>query len=177
MTAIFVDEKAQQLRRAKKLSRQPCELPSDNAPSEGEATSSDETPQPDSDFSNSQKKWIVFIAASAGWFSTASSFIYFPAIPFLARDLDVSIEKINITVTAYLIASGVFPTLAGSAADRYGRRPAYIIAIGVYVAINIGLAVQRDYAALVTLRMLQSAAISGKFPSSLMRRCKKYFAE
>lgn len=112
-------------------------------------------------FTTTQKKWIVFIAASAGWFSTASSFIYFPAIPFLARDLDVSIQKINLTVTSYLVASGIFPALVGSAADQYGRRPVFIVAIGTYIAINVGLALQRSFPVLITLRMLQSAAISG----------------
>ena len=113
-------------------------------------------------FTAVQKRWIVFIAASAGWFSTASSFIYFPAIPFLSRDLHVSVQKINLTVTSYLIASGVFPSIAGNAADQYGRRPVFIVSIGVYIAVNIGLAVQRSFAALITLRMLQSAAISGQ---------------
>ena len=101
-----------------------------------------------------------------GWFSTASSFIYFPAIPFLAHDLNVSIEKINLSVTTYLIASGVFPSLTGSAADRFGRRPIFILTLAVYVAVNIGLALQGSYAALITLRMVQSAAISGSFAFS-----------
>jgi MFS family permease len=129
----------------------------------------DQPEAPYSAFSASQKKWIIFIAASAGWFSTASSFIYFPAIPFLAKDLHVGIENINLTVTSYLVASGVFPTLVGSAADRYGRRPVFIIAMGVYIAANIGLAVQRHFAVLVVLRMVQSAAISGEC-SSILRR-------
>ncbi|KAK2769929.1 hypothetical protein FQN53_005813 [Emmonsiellopsis sp. PD_33] len=111
-------------------------------------------------FTTRQKKWIVFIAASAGWFSTASSFIYFPAIPFLARDLGASVQEINLTVSSYLIASGIFPSIWGNFADHYGRRPVFIMSIGAYIAINIGLAVQRSFAALVTLRMLQSMAIS-----------------
>lgn len=113
-------------------------------------------------FTTTQKRWIVFIAALAGWFSTASSFIYFPAIPFLAHDLDISIQKVNLTVVSYLVASGIFPAVLGNAADNYGRRPVFIVAIGVYVAINIGLAVQRSFAALITLRMMQSVAISGQ---------------
>ncbi|OTA58874.1 MFS general substrate transporter [Hypoxylon sp. EC38] len=118
-------------------------------------------PPPYSVFSSVQKKWIVFIAALAGWFSAASSFIYFPAIPFLARDTNVTVENINLTVTSYLIASGIFPSIAGDAADRYGRRPVFIVCISVYAAVNVGLAVQRSFASLFVLRMIQSAAISG----------------
>ena len=131
---------------------------------EAPATESSETvpSQPKSAFTTRQKRWIVFIAASAGWFSTASSFIYFPIIPFLAQDLNVSVEKINLTVTSYLVVSGIFPTILGSVADHYGRRPILIACISLYVAVNVGLALQRSFAVLVTLRMLQSIAISGE---------------
>ncbi|KAI1455464.1 MFS general substrate transporter [Annulohypoxylon moriforme] len=120
-------------------------------------------PPPYSAFSSTQKRWIVFIASLVGWFSTASSFIYFPAIPFLARDTGVSVENINLTVTSYLIASGIFPSITGDAADRYGRRPVFVVCLFIYAAVNIGLATQRSFATLFILRMIQSAAISGTF--------------
>ncbi|KAI0886352.1 MFS general substrate transporter [Annulohypoxylon maeteangense] len=123
---------------------------------------SNESP-PYSAFSPAQKKWIIFIASLAGWFSTASSFIYFPAIPFLARDIKVSVENINLTVTSYLIASGIFPAVTGDAADRYGRRPVFVAGLCIYAVVNIGLAIQRSFACLLVLRMVQSAAISGTF--------------
>lgn len=113
-------------------------------------------------FTPSQKKYIVTIAASVGWFSTVSSFIYFPAIPFIAKDLKVSVENINLTVTSYLIASGIFPSITGDVADLFGRRPVFIASLGVYFLANVALALQRSYGALFGLRMLQSAAISGE---------------
>ncbi|KAI0132590.1 putative MFS transporter [Xylariales sp. AK1849] len=121
-------------------------------------------PAPYSIFTRKQKKWTIVIAAWAGWFSTASSFIYFPAIPFMAEDMGVSVQDINFTVTSYLIASGVFPTITGNAADRYGRRSVLIASLAIYAAANIGLATQRSFVALLVLRMVQSAAISGGFP-------------
>lgn len=48
----------------------------------------------------------------------------------------------------------------GSFADQTGRRPAYIICFIIYIASNIGLAVQDNYAALLVLRCLQSSGIS-----------------
>ena len=45
--------------------------------------------------------------------------------------------------------------------DLTGRRPAYIYCFIVYIAANIGLALQRNYAALLVLRCLQSAGSSG----------------
>lgn len=45
--------------------------------------------------------------------------------------------------------------------DGAGRRPAYIYCFIVYIGANIGLALQRNYAALMVLRCLQSAGSSG----------------
>ena len=45
--------------------------------------------------------------------------------------------------------------------DGAGRRPAYIYCFIVYIAANVGLALQRNYAALLVLRCLQSAGSSG----------------
>ncbi|KAI5918752.1 major facilitator superfamily domain-containing protein [Camillea tinctor] len=125
-------------------------------------------PEPEQDarysaFTPAQKRAILALAASAGWFSSVSSFIYFPAIPAVAADLGVGTARVNLTVTAYLVASGVFPAVAGSAADRLGRRPALLAALAVYLAANIGLALQGSFAALFALRVLQSAGISGTY--------------
>lgn len=48
----------------------------------------------------------------------------------------------------------------GSFADQTGRRPSYIICFVIYIASNIGLALQDNYAALIVLRCLQSSGIS-----------------
>ncbi|KAL2015461.1 hypothetical protein VTK56DRAFT_5386 [Thermocarpiscus australiensis] len=114
-------------------------------------------------FSRRQQNCIPGLAALGGWFSSVSSFIYFPAIPLLASDLHVSIQQINLTVTSYLIMSGIFPSVMGDAADRFGRRPVFLLALAIYVAANIGLALQSHFVVLFVFRMLQSAGISGTF--------------
>ncbi|KAJ5666954.1 hypothetical protein N7462_011363 [Penicillium macrosclerotiorum] len=48
----------------------------------------------------------------------------------------------------------------GDFADKAGRRPAYILCFTIYIAANIGLALQNNYAALFVLRCLQSAGSS-----------------
>lgn len=116
-----------------------------------------------SSFASWQKNSIIGLAAFAGWFSSISSFIYFPAIPFLAADLGVTIQQVNLTVTSYLIMSGVFPSIMGDAADRFGRRPVFLAGLLVYIAANVGLALQSQFGTLFALRMLQSTGISGTF--------------
>ena len=54
-------------------------------------------------FTKAQKRWVIFLAAFAGWFSTLSSFIFFLAITALADDIYTTIESVNLRVTSYLI--------------------------------------------------------------------------
>lgn len=115
-------------------------------------------------FSQSQRWYIVGLIAGAGWFSTLSSFIYYPVLSILSNDLHTSVAHINFTVTAYLAISGVAPSIVGDAADMFGRRPIYLITLSLYFCANIGIALQNDFVALLLLRMLQSAGISGKSP-------------
>ncbi|KJK75173.1 hypothetical protein H634G_09519 [Metarhizium anisopliae BRIP 53293] len=112
-----------------------------------------------STFSSRQKAWIVVLVALAGTFSPMSSFVFYPAIDAISKDLHVTVGLV--TVTTYMIVSGIVPTLMGSAADSFGRRPIYALALSVYLVANLGLALQDTYVGLLFLRMLQSAGSSG----------------
>jgi MFS family permease len=112
-------------------------------------------------FSKNERRAIVVLIALAGWFSTLSSFIYYPAISIIASDLDTTVALINLTVTSYMIVSGIAPSVVGDASDTFGRRPLYMLTRTLYIAANIGIALQQSFVALFFLRMLQSAGISG----------------
>ena len=116
---------------------------------------------PYSVFSPSMKWWIVGMNVFSAFISPTTANIYFPAIPTIADSLGVSIGQINLTLTTYMIMQGLSPTLFGDFGDAAGRRPAFIIAFTIYLAANIGLALQRNYAALLVLRMIQSGGSSG----------------
>jgi len=87
--------------------------------------------------------------------------MYYPILPLLADELNTTAEKINLTVASYLAVAGVAPSIAGDAADMFGRRPVYLIALTTYVLANVGLALQGSFIPLLLLRMLQGAAVSG----------------
>ncbi|KAI1653564.1 MFS general substrate transporter [Daldinia decipiens] len=116
---------------------------------------------PYSVFSPSMIRWLVFMNCISAFISPITANIYFPAIPALSRDLGVTVAQINLTLTTYMIFQGLAPTFFGDFADVAGRRPAFIIAFTIYLGANIGLALQRNYAALLVLRMLQSSGSSG----------------
>ena len=58
---------------------------------------------PFSVFSIREKRFIVIIASLAALFSPLSANIYYPALNTLSTDLHVSLSKINLTITTYLV--------------------------------------------------------------------------
>ncbi|KAK5991569.1 Citrate exporter 1 [Cladobotryum mycophilum] len=107
-------------------------------------------------FDKRQKALIVLIASTAATFSGFASNIYFPTLPTIARDLNVSVELVNLTVTSYLIFQGIAPSLWGPISDVKGRRVAYCCTFLVFLGACIGLAESKNYATLIVLRCLQS---------------------
>lgn len=120
-----------------------------------------ETVEKYSVFTLAEKWCIVAMVSYAAWFSTLSSFIYYPAIPQLSQTLSVSVDKINLTITSYMAVAAVAPTLVGDAADILGRRPVYVVILSLYIVANIAIPLSNSYPALVGLRVLQALAISG----------------
>ncbi|RDW81883.1 MFS multidrug transporter-like protein [Coleophoma cylindrospora] len=117
--------------------------------------------RPYSVFTHNEKKIIVLCAGLSQFFSPISGQIYFPSLDAISTDLHVSSSLVNLTITTYLIMQGIAPAFVGGFSDDSGRRPTYLICFVIYVAANIGLGLQNNYAALMVLRCLQSAGGSG----------------
>ncbi len=108
-------------------------------------------------FTKPQKLGLILLVALASIYSPLSSFIYYPALTAVANDLNTTLSKVNLTITSYMVVSGVAPMILGSIADQLGRRPVYLLVFFMYILANVGLALQTSYPALLLLRMLQSA--------------------
>ncbi|RDW57483.1 quinidine resistance protein 2 [Coleophoma cylindrospora] len=107
-----------------------------------------------------QRIAIIAIAALAGMLSPLTGAIYFPALTTIADDLRVKTSLVNLSITTYQIFQGLAPTFVASLSDNHGRRPAYVLALLIYLVANLALALQNNYAALMVLRCLQSAGSS-----------------
>jgi multidrug resistance protein len=129
--------------------------------------------EPYSIFDKSQKVLIVLIVSTAATCKSTpncprhaihshekvsgfASNIYFPALPTIAHDLNVSVELVDLTVTSYLVFQGLAPSLWGPVSDVKGRRIAYCCTFCVFLGACIGLAETENYATLIALRCLQS---------------------
>ena len=105
----------------------------------------------------------IFIVASVSVSSLISPFgatTFYPALNVLADQLHVTPTMINLALTAYMIAQGIAPSILAGLSDASGRRLSFIICFIIYIAANIGLALQTNYAALLVLRILQATGCS-----------------
>ncbi|RAO64524.1 uncharacterized protein BHQ10_000536 [Talaromyces amestolkiae] len=124
------------------------------------ATTSTTTDVPYCILPERQKIFLMMLCSFAAMISPISSSIYFPALNSIGSDLGVSTNKMNLSITMFLIFQGVAPSFIANFSDIHGRRPAYVIAFVIYLAANIGLSLQKNYAALMVLRCLQSSGSS-----------------
>ncbi|OCK78725.1 putative efflux pump antibiotic resistance protein [Lepidopterella palustris CBS 459.81] len=108
-------------------------------------------------FNNRRKKQLVYIVSMAGLFSPLSSNIYFPALDTIAKELNVSIALVSLSITVYMIVQGIAPSFWGPLSDTTGRRPIFIGTFIVYLISNVGLGVSRNFAMLMFFRGLQAA--------------------
>ncbi|KAJ4396978.1 hypothetical protein N0V93_001202 [Gnomoniopsis smithogilvyi] len=126
------------------------------------------TPQEYTVFNKNAIRIIVLLCAVAGFFSPFSAFTYFPAIDYIGKDLGVSLQLMDLTITMFLVVQGIAPAILGDLADQVGRRPVYLLVLVVYFAASVGLALQRSYPALLVLRMVQSFGSSGTIALGIM---------
>ncbi|GMM55699.1 hypothetical protein DAKH74_023150 [Maudiozyma humilis] len=125
-----------------------------SAPSEKEDT------VPYSRFTKSQKWGLVAQCAFTGFFSSIAGAIYYPALTIIEDDFHITPEQANITIVVYFLFQGISPSIMGSMADTYGRRPIVCTSVLVYCCACVGLACAQNYSQIIGLRCLQAAGIA-----------------
>ncbi|GAA5994443.1 hypothetical protein JCM5350_007036 [Sporobolomyces pararoseus] len=113
-------------------------------------------PPPYTIYSNTVKWLIILIVSTAAMMSPLSANIYLPVIPAISQDLKVSTQSINLSVTVYMIAQGISPSVFASFCDVLGRRPIYLVNFLIYMGACAGLANTHSYGELLGFRILQA---------------------
>lgn len=79
------------------------------------------------------------------------------ALPAIAEDLGTSPIALKLALTAYLVALAVFIPISGWMADRFGAKPVFRAAIGVFMLGSLGCAMSDSLGAIVASRIVQGA--------------------
>ncbi len=101
----------------------------------------------------------VILALWLVMFTLASQFLVVaPILPRIGEALDVPSDVLGTLVTGYAMAVAGFAVVAGPVSDRYGRRLVLRIGTAWMAVALLATAFARDYATLLTLRVLAGAA-------------------
>lgn len=84
--------------------------------------------------------------------------MYLPALPDLARDLEVSPPEVQLSLTSCLIGMAIGQLIFGPLSDRWGRRRPVVTGLCAYAALSFLIALAPSAPALTGLRLLQGLA-------------------
>lgn len=88
-----------------------------------------------------------------------------PALPVVRNDLDTSREWTSWLLSGYFIVAAVAPLFLGKAADKYGKRRIYLLALTTFTVGSVGAAAAPSIGLLVGWRLVQGAG-GAVFPLS-----------
>ncbi|KAF9871096.1 major facilitator superfamily transporter [Colletotrichum karsti] len=87
-----------------------------------------------------QKRGITAISAFCGFLAQMSTTSLLAAVPEIVSTYETSATVINISNAVYLAFMGLSAFIWGPYADIFGRRPAYLYSVALFLAFNIGTA-------------------------------------
>jgi EmrB/QacA subfamily drug resistance transporter len=98
------------------------------------------------------------IIGSALLMQTLDATVISNALPTMARSLHEDALTLNLTITAYLLASAVFLPISGWVADRFGAKVVFRAAMVLFAASSLLCGLSQTLPELVASRMLQGMA-------------------
>ncbi len=110
---------------------------------------------------------VLLICSSSLFMTYLDSTILNVALPTLQADLHASLTGLQWVADAYLLVVSSVLLLAGSLADRFGRRRLFIIGLAAFSAGSLLCSLAPNTGSLIALRMLQALGGSLLTPVSL----------
>jgi EmrB/QacA subfamily drug resistance transporter len=109
--------------------------------------------------------WIVpLIIGSALLMQTLNANVLSNALPTMARSLHEDPIRLNTAITVYLLASAVFLPVSTWAADKFGARRIFVLAMALYALSSAACGLAQDLSQLIGARLLQGVAAAMMTP-------------
>jgi MFS transporter, DHA1 family, multidrug resistance protein len=105
------------------------------------------------------RKQQFFTILILGTLSTISPFsidMYLPGFPAIAKDLETTIEKVQLSLTAYLIGIAAGQLLYGPLLDRFGRKTPLYAGLAIYIFASLGCIITQSVESLIVMRFFQA---------------------
>jgi EmrB/QacA subfamily drug resistance transporter len=101
---------------------------------------------------------VPAIIGAANLMQTLSATVIANALPAMALTLRQSPVSLNTTITIYLLALAIFLPVSGWAADRFGAKRVFLIAIGLYAVSCAACGFANNLPELLLARFAEGAA-------------------
>jgi len=86
--------------------------------------------------------------------------IYLASMPSMTRALATSPERVQLTLSVYMYGWGAAQLLAGPLSDRFGRRPALLGGLAVFVVASVACALSTTVTMLIAARAVQAVSMA-----------------
>jgi DHA1 family bicyclomycin/chloramphenicol resistance-like MFS transporter len=97
--------------------------------------------------------------------------MYLPAFPAIARDLQVDVSAVQMSLMSFFVAVAICQIVYGPLSDRFGRKPPLYIGLSLFILGGIGCSFSRSVEALIAFRFLQGvgSCASMVIPRAIIR--------
>ena len=86
--------------------------------------------------------------------------IYLASMPSMTRALAATPEEVQLTLSVYMYGWGISQVFAGPLSDRFGRRPALLGGLAVFVVASAACALSRNVFMLIGARLVQAVSMA-----------------
>ena len=112
--------------------------------------------------------WAVLLAASTAVFAIQLDFFAMqPAIPKMARDLNVSASDLQWVISGYMLAEAAFLIVGGRLADIFGRKRFLIAGAAIFGVTSLIGGAATSPEMLISMRVAQGVGAAIIFPVAL----------
>ena len=99
---------------------------------------------------------LILLLGALATISPFSIDMYLPGFPEIAKALNTSIDKVQLSLTSYFIGIAVGQLLYGPLLDRFGRRRPLYLGLFIYVCASVLCAFAVSVESLIAFRLLQA---------------------
>jgi EmrB/QacA subfamily drug resistance transporter len=117
--------------------------------------------------SSRRNSWTLGIVSLALFMVVLDNLVVSVALPTIHRDLGASIQSLEWTVNAYVLAYAVLLLTGAALGDRFGRKRMFLIRMAVFTAASAAAALARSTDLLVAARAVQGAGAAIVTPLTL----------
>ena len=105
------------------------------------------------------KRRYVFLIIILGMLTALSPFsidMYLPAFQDIARSLNTTTARVDLSLSSFFIGLAFGQLLYGPLMDRYGRKRPLYFGLGIYIIASVGCFLSRSVEMLIAVRLLQA---------------------